>query len=96
MDELLGLDGMGPADANARILGLIREDALNVHAIHAEVEGGALADTFDAFLQSLADCQVRLRTLAGWAPELKAAGPPALAITRREIAGRAGWVSWGG
>jgi peptidoglycan/xylan/chitin deacetylase (PgdA/CDA1 family) len=96
MDELLGMDGMGAMDVNAHIIGLIREDALNVYALHAEGEGGALRDSFAAFLQSLTDSQVRIKTLSGWVPELKAAGPPAQKIARREIKGRAGWVSWGG
>jgi peptidoglycan/xylan/chitin deacetylase (PgdA/CDA1 family) len=94
-DELLGLDGSGPQEANSRIMGLIREDALNVLAIHTEVEGGALHDAFDAFLKRLAEGQVRVRTHADWAPELKASSPPEKIISRREIEGRAGWVSFG-
>jgi undecaprenyl phosphate-alpha-L-ara4FN deformylase len=81
---------------NQQVLDLIREDALNVYALHTEVEGGALADTFAAFLQGLRDREVRTRTHADWVPELRAANPPAKAITRREIPGRAGWVSFGG
>ncbi len=75
--------------------GLIREDALNVYALHTEVEGGALAETFQAFLQGLQDREVRTRTHADWVPEFKAADPPRRAVTRREIPGRAGWVSFG-
>ena len=96
LDELLGLDGRTAAQVNAEVLGLLREDALNVYALHTEVEGGALADTFEAFLQGLKDQEVRIRTHADWVPELKAAQPPALALSRREIPGRAGWVSYGG
>jgi len=96
LDELLGLDGLTPDEVNAQVLGLVREDALNVYALHTEVEGGALATTFEAFLQGLRDREVRIRTHADWVPELKAAAPRALAISRREIPGRAGWVSYGG
>jgi len=95
MDELLGMDGLSPEGVNSRILGLIRDNALNVYALHTEVEGGALVDTFDAFLQGINDRQIRVRTLSDWVPELKAAAPPSKAITRRDIEGRAGWVSWG-
>ena len=95
MDELLGLDGMGPEGVNAKLFGLIREDALNVYALHTEVEGGALHSAFDAFLEGLRDREVRARTHADWVPELKASNPPAQEMTRREIPGRAGWVSWG-
>jgi len=95
MDELLGVNGLSPEGVNSRILGLIRDDALNVYALHTEVEGGALVDTFDAFLQGINDRQIRVRTLSDWVPELKAVAPPSKAITRRDIEGRAGWVSWG-
>jgi len=96
LDELLGLDGMTPGEVNAKVWSLVREDALNVYALHTEVEGGALAGTFEAFLQGLREREVRARTHADWVPELKAAGPPARAVTRIEIPGRAGWVSFGG
>jgi len=96
LDELLGLEGLTPDQVNRQVWGLIREDALNVYALHTEVEGGALADTFQAFLQGLKDREVRIRTHADWVPELRAGAPPARSITRREIPGRAGWVSFGG
>jgi peptidoglycan/xylan/chitin deacetylase (PgdA/CDA1 family) len=94
MDELLGVDGLSPEGVNSRLLGLLRDDALNVYALHTEVEGGALIDTFAAFLRDLVDKQVRVRTLSDWAPELMTAAP-SKAVTRRDIEGRAGWVSWG-
>jgi len=95
MDELLGLDGLGPDEVNALLWEQIREDALNVYALHTEVEGGALHGTFDAFLQGLRDRGVQARTHAEWVPEFKAAQPPARVIGRHEIPGRAGWVSVG-
>lgn len=96
LDELLGLDGRAPAQVNEEVWGMVREDALNVYALHTEVEGGALAETFDAFLGGLKDRGVVARTHAEWLPELKAANPPAKAVVRREIPGRAGWVSFEG
>jgi len=93
LDELLGLDGRTPDQVNREVWGLIREDALNVYALHTEVEGGALAETFQAFLQGLRDREVRARTHADWVPEWKARNPPARTLGRREIPGRAGWVS---
>jgi peptidoglycan/xylan/chitin deacetylase (PgdA/CDA1 family) len=96
LDELLGLDGRTPDQVNREVWDLVREDALNVYALHTEVEGGALVETFDAFLAGLNDRGVVARTHADWLPELKAANPPAKAVTRREIPGRAGWVSWEG
>jgi peptidoglycan/xylan/chitin deacetylase (PgdA/CDA1 family) len=96
LDELLGLDGRTPEQVNEEVWGLVKEDALNVYALHTEVEGGALAETFDAFLGGLKDRGVVARTHAEWLPGLKAAHPPAKAIVRREIPGRAGWVSFEG
>ena len=94
LDELLGLDGRTAEGVNREIWSLVREDALNVYALHTEVEGGALAEAFDAFLGGLKDRGVQARTHADWLPEWKEANPPAKPITRREIPGRAGWVSW--
>ncbi len=94
LDELYGLDGMSERDVNERVWSLIREDALNVYALHTEVEGGMLHGAFDAFLQGLRDREVWARTHADWLPELKAANPPAKAMVRREVPGRAGWLSF--
>ena len=96
LDELLGLDGRTPDQVNREIWDLVREDALNVYALHTEVEGGALAEAFDTFLGGLNDRGVRARTHAEWVPELKAVNPPSKAMARQEIPGRAGWVSWEG
>lgn len=96
LDELLGLDGRTPEGVNRELWSLVREDALNVYALHTEVEGGALAGAFDAFLGGLRDRGVAARTHADWLPELKAANPPAKPVARRETPGRAGWVSWEG
>ena len=94
LDELYGLDGMSERDVNERVWSLIRDDALNVYALHTEVEGGMLHGAFDAFLQGLQDREVRARTHADWLPELKAANPPAKPVVRREVLGRAGWLSF--
>ena len=94
LDELLGLDGRTAEGVNRELWSLIREDALNVYALHTEVEGGALAEAFDAFLGGLKERGIQARTHAEWLPELLAANPPAKAVIRKEIPGRAGWVSW--
>lgn len=94
LDELLGLEGRGPEAVNRELWEMLRPDALNVYALHTEVEGGALRDTFDAFLAGLRDREVRLRTHADWVPELRQGQVPVKAMGRKDIPGRPGWVSW--
>jgi peptidoglycan/xylan/chitin deacetylase (PgdA/CDA1 family) len=93
LDELLGLDGRTPGQVNDEILGLIKPHALNVYALHTEVEGGALAGAFEAFLSGLESHDVQVRTHQEWLPALLEAKPPAKTLARTEIPGRAGWVS---
>ena len=94
LDELLGLEGRTAKQANDEVLGLLKEDRLNVYALHTEVEGGALSDAFEAFLQGLMERNVRTRTHADWLPDLLAAHPPAKPMGRQEIPGRPGWASF--
>jgi undecaprenyl phosphate-alpha-L-ara4FN deformylase len=91
-DELIGRGGIDNANYNERLLAHARADALNVLAVHAEVEGIVCAELFDAFL---ATCRRRgiglvpLRDL----PEL--AGPLAEdGIAQAPVAGREGDVCW--
>nr|WP_320131924.1 polysaccharide deacetylase family protein [uncultured Holophaga sp.] len=95
LDELLGLEGRNASDAMTEILGMVREDALNIFALHTEVEGGALSGVFDTFLEGVAERGIRVQTVADRLPGLLSWGPPSAPITRREIPGRAGWVSFG-
>jgi hypothetical protein len=52
MDELLGTSGMSPGTINEQYLSLIRP-GLNVHTIHAELEGGGMSDVFIDLLRRL-------------------------------------------
>ena len=91
-DELIGRDGTDNANYNERLLAHVRADALNVLAIHAEVEGIACAELFDAFL---ATCTSRgtelvpLRALPELAATLADDG-----IAQAPVAGREGDVCW--
>ncbi|MDR2560680.1 MAG: 4-deoxy-4-formamido-L-arabinose-phosphoundecaprenol deformylase [Holophagales bacterium] len=95
LDEMLGLNGWGAKEALSFILGQIRDGALNIYTLHTEVEGGAHLETFSSFIDSIKDAQIQTKTNAELVPGLKAAGPPTRTMTRRELDGRAGWVSWG-
>jgi peptidoglycan/xylan/chitin deacetylase (PgdA/CDA1 family) len=74
MDELLGENGITPENINDRYLQLLRP-GLNVHTIHAELEGNALSDTFVGLLKRLAERNVRFATLSEVADKFGASAP---------------------
>ena len=87
MDELLGADGITPATINDHYLALLKP-GLNVHTIHTEFEGAAMASLFNDLLTRLVDRGVRFATLAEIADEF---GPdaPNKPLSMAEIPGRA-------
>ncbi|HEY5973579.1 MAG TPA: 4-deoxy-4-formamido-L-arabinose-phosphoundecaprenol deformylase [Geobacteraceae bacterium] len=91
MDELLGENDITPATINDHYLSLLRP-GLNVHTIHAEFEGMAMADTFIDLLTRLRERGVRFITLGEAAAEFGADAPTA-PLAMGEIAGRAGLVA---
>ncbi|TLN15326.1 4-deoxy-4-formamido-L-arabinose-phosphoundecaprenol deformylase [bacterium] len=92
MDELLGLEGITPETINDRYLTLIRP-GLNVHTIHAELEGMSLSHVFADLLQRLAARGVRFVTLAEASKEATGHHPPRCILSMGEIPGRAGSVA---
>jgi undecaprenyl phosphate-alpha-L-ara4FN deformylase len=91
-DEVVGRGGVTNDNYNDWLLAQIEPGAFNVLTVHAEVEGGACAEMFDAFLGACAARGIRpvpLRELlsAGGDPE-----PDELALA--PIAGREGDVGW--
>jgi peptidoglycan/xylan/chitin deacetylase (PgdA/CDA1 family) len=91
MDELLGENGIGAENINDHYLSLVRP-GLNVHTIHAELEGKAMAPIFIDLLRRLRERQARFVTLAEVAAETGAAAPAA-PLAMGEIDGRAGTVA---
>jgi undecaprenyl phosphate-alpha-L-ara4FN deformylase len=91
MDELLGEGDITAANINDHYLALVRP-GLNVHTIHAELEGNVLAPQFTDLLERLSGLGVHFMTLAEAAAEFgrdAADGPLAMG----EIPGRAGKVA---
>lgn len=74
MDELLGENGITLENINDKYLQLLKP-GLNVHTIHAELEGNALRKTFINLLERLAERNVRFVTLAEAAAEFGADAP---------------------
>jgi undecaprenyl phosphate-alpha-L-ara4FN deformylase len=91
-DEVVGRDGVTNDNYNDWLLARIEPDAFNVLTVHAEVEGGACAAMFDAFLSACAARGIRPVPLR----ELLAADgePRADKLALAPIAGREGDVGW--
>jgi len=62
MDELLGENGITLETINEKYLQLLKP-GLNVHTIHAELEGNALSKTFVELLERMTELDVRFVTL---------------------------------
>ncbi len=91
MDEILGENGITTATINNLYLSLLAP-GLNVHTIHAEMEGGLLADVFTDLLQRLLAQGVRFVTLAEAAAEFGKTAP-ACTVEMGELPGRPGDVA---
>jgi undecaprenyl phosphate-alpha-L-ara4FN deformylase len=96
LDEVLGLDGMHGEQVNDVFLSQLRSDRLNVHTIHAEVEGRTQLDLFASLLKQFEVQGVAYVKLCDVAKALLHQGPddlPRAAIQPRPIPGRAGEVA---
>jgi undecaprenyl phosphate-alpha-L-ara4FN deformylase len=89
-DEIVGTGGVTPERYNAHLLSLVRNDATNVLAVHAEVEGIACGPLFDAFLRESRAAGVSFCSLGSLLPA--ADSIPHGNVARGTIAGREGWV----
>jgi len=87
MDELLGENSITLETINDQYLQLLKP-GLNVHTIHAELEGNALSTTFVELLQLLIQRNFRFATLAEVADEFRADAPDC-ELGMDYIAGRA-------
>jgi peptidoglycan/xylan/chitin deacetylase (PgdA/CDA1 family) len=92
MDELLGLEGITGSTVNNYYLSRIGP-GLNVHTIHAELEGARLAGTFSDLLRRIVHSGVRFTTLAEAAEESLKGHPPTCNVVMEAIPGRAGLVA---
>ncbi len=92
MDEMLGRDGITPENINDRYLALIGP-GLNVHTVHAELEGMSLSGVFTDLLRRLADEGAGFATLGEAAEKAVASHPPPCILSMAEVPGRAGPVA---
>ncbi len=91
LDEILGVDGITPANAVDHYLTLVKP-GLNVHTIHAEMEGRILAPLFADLLRKLREMGATFVTLAEAAAGY-GKGAPERNLSMWEIHGRAGLVA---
>lgn len=91
LDEILGANGITADNVNDLYLSMLK-DGLNVHTIHAEMEGGVMADSFRDLLARMKDAGARFVTLAEAAAACRASAPEA-PLSMGELPGRAGDVA---
>ena len=91
MDEILGTEGLDGNSINDFYLSKLK-DGLNVHTIHAEMEGGVMSESFIALLGRLQAAGARFITLGEAAANRRATAPDAT-LAMGELPGRAGLVA---
>jgi peptidoglycan/xylan/chitin deacetylase (PgdA/CDA1 family) len=91
MDEILGTGGLNATTINDFYLSQLK-DGLNVHTIHAEMEGGVMSQSFIALLERLQAAGTRFVTL-GEAAAAHRRLAPAAPLAMGELPGRAGLVA---
>jgi len=104
LDELWGVNGMNAESVNDHYLDLL-EPGLNVHTIHAEMEGGDMSDVFVRLIDCCIDgevvfptlrdvtSRVRTATLNAAMPSATATQPAICGVEMSAISGRAGKVA---
>jgi peptidoglycan/xylan/chitin deacetylase (PgdA/CDA1 family) len=92
LDEVWGVAGMDAESVNDYYLDLL-EPGVNVHTIHAEMEGGAMSQVFVRFIDCCIDGEVAFPTLREVALRAKQTPPPTCDVEMAEIPGRAGPVA---
>ncbi|HEY1371225.1 MAG TPA: polysaccharide deacetylase family protein [Candidatus Binatia bacterium] len=90
LDELIGREPR----LNDALLSSLR-DGLNVHTVHAEVEGRPYISVFEELLQEIRRRSIETILLRDIAVSLVAKGinPPPRAVARGSVPGRSGWVA---
>jgi undecaprenyl phosphate-alpha-L-ara4FN deformylase len=94
LDEVMGLPEIPDGAAAHRFyLEQFKDDALNVHTIHAETEGMGQLEMFTALLRALKERGAEFVRLEEVASSLNAAELPVCPVVRSTLPGRAGWIS---
>jgi undecaprenyl phosphate-alpha-L-ara4FN deformylase len=92
LDELIGMDGIGPKNVAEHVLGLTRQAPAegHVYTLHAELEGGKLAGAFEAMLEGWKKQGYELVPLRVLAESLDLKSLPRNEIALGPVPGRSG------
>jgi len=94
LDEVIGLAEVPDAEAAQRFyLAQFKDDALNVHTIHAETEGMGQLEMFTSLIRALKERGAEFVRLEEIASSLNLAELPVCPVIRSTLPGRAGWIS---
>ena len=91
LDELWGTEGLDAEGVNDRYLDLL-EPGLNVHTVHAEMEGGGMADVFTRFLGCCVEGEMGFPTLSDVGARSRG-GAAAVDVEMLKVLGRSGTVA---
>ncbi|HEX6020297.1 MAG TPA: polysaccharide deacetylase family protein [Burkholderiaceae bacterium] len=92
LDELIGLDGVDETNVADAVLARTRHDTDQVFTLHAELEGGLLATTFESILDGWLRQGHRLGSLAMLHASLPATAAPVRDLGWGALPGRSGEV----
>ena len=92
MDELLGRSGIDGSNLNSHLLGLMGT-GLNVHTVHAEMEGGSRSGLFEELLDRCLELGVGITSTGEALRRLEKGSLPVMDVVQRAIPGRAGKVA---
>jgi len=95
LDEILGVNEINAGNFNEYYIDALQE-GLNVHTIHTEIEGGALAGVFEKFIDDCLERDVIFKTMSEIAHEFQNELIPTYEIKYGIIPGRAGVVAMPG
>jgi undecaprenyl phosphate-alpha-L-ara4FN deformylase len=95
LDELIGLDGLTPANVAAHVLGLSAEPPVNghVYTLHAELEGMKLLPVFEQLLEGWKDQGYELVSLRDYFDGLEMKSLPRHTVAPGAVPGRSGMLA---
>ncbi len=93
LDELIGVDGVTPANVAKHILEQSLDGRDHVYTLHAELEGGQLAPVFDDLLAGWDAAGLRIGSLSDYAATLNLSALPHHAVGMGVVPGRSGTLA---